>query len=183
MDNNQVVQTPQPAPVQEAPIQPLHVQQFSPRSKKPVILIAGIIVIILLIVFAAVLFVIPKNNSQISNIPTPTLVVPTLAVTGSPISPTISAAIEMMLEKGRQIDIPNSDVKILYVGADIPNSNCIDCSTTTDISLEQKGSEKKLQYLCGGIAGTCTDKLVGFGFQIELVNANETSATVKILKQ
>ncbi|MDO8270112.1 MAG: hypothetical protein Q7T54_05600 [Candidatus Levybacteria bacterium] len=183
MDNNQVVQPPSPASVQEAPIQQLSMQQVPPRSKKPIIVVAVIIVVILLIVFAAVFFVIPKNNSQISNIPTPTLVAPTLSATGAPISPSISAAIELTLEKGRQIDIPNSDVKILYVGADIPNPNCIDCSTTTDISLEQKGIEKKLQYLCGGIAGACTDKLVGFGFQIELVNANETSATVKILKQ
>ena len=97
--------------------------------------------------------------------------------------PTQETPIEIILKKGKQVFIPNSEVKIVYVGADIPNPNCIDCSTTTNLVIEKNKIEKNLNYLCGGIAGKCTDKLEGFDYQIELVDISQTSAKVRIVKK
>lgn len=171
-------QVPQPAPV-------LSNTPPSPRSKKVWILVS-IVALTVLIIGIIGFFYINNTSSNSGVVPSPTSPV---ALSITPIQTTAPSPvvrnpiIELILEKGKKILIPDSDVEIEYMGADIPNQNCVDCSTTTDLVLTQKGTEKKLQYLCGGIAGTCTDKLSAYGFNIELVTASEISATVKILKQ
>lgn len=182
MENNQPVppQPVSPAPPPPAVSQPL--PQGVGRSKKPFIIV-GLVILVMILLLIAGLFYMRSGSTDPTNIPTPTDVpAPTAPTTQEP-SLTPSTAIEMVLDKGRKTAIPNSDVEIMYVGADTPNPNCIDCSTTTDFILEQKGNEEKLQYLCGGIAGLCTEKLSGFGLEVELVNTTETHATVRVLKK
>lgn len=182
MDNNQPVMQQPIAPV-VAPMQPPVPSQSSSSKKRTLLLAGGFLVVILLFVYGIFLFFSSPNATQpVKSQLTPTPYIPNTRVTENPV-PTIQGTIQLTLEKGKQITIPNSDVKILYVGSDLPNPNCMDCSTTTDVTLEQKNVEKKLQYLCGGIAGSCTDKLNGFGLQIELENATETTARVKIIEQ
>lgn len=185
MDNNQ--QTPAVMPPVNQPVEqqvPAPGASNSQNSKKrTMLLIGGFFVVILLFGYGIFLFFSNSKTSSTNPEPTPTKAIPTPQEEVTQTPDPNDGSFEIVLQKAKKVSIQNSDVNITYVGANIPNPNCFDCSQTTDIVLEKLGEEIKLGYLCGGIAGNCTDKLKGFGLEIELKSANDSSATVRIKKQ
>ncbi len=180
MDNNQpVTVTQQPAP----PVEPTQVPIVPPekKSNKKLLMLLGI-VLALILLFAVLYLAMGKKMTSVVPSPTPvptTAQQPTLAVSPTSANPII----ELTLVKGKTVAIPNSDITIVYKGQSAANPKCVDCSTTTDVVLTKLKDEQKLSYVCGGIAGTCTEKLSGFGYEVSLGKITEESATVKVQKQ
>ncbi len=155
--------------------------QDSPKSRKPPAIIIGCIIFILVIILAvAFLFGSANGFSSKKLKPTPSVNIPT--ITNVP-SPTINPFIELTLEKGKTVAIPNSDVTIQYIGASIPNPKCFDCESTTDLILTRKDVQNKLNFTCGGIAGKCTETLSGFALDIVLGEITDKTVNVKIKKK
>ncbi len=180
MDNNQpeIVQQqsiPVPPPVPPPGIPP------SGKQKK-LLLIVGVIIVVLAIIAVSVVFFISKKTPVVV-IPSPTPF-PTTAISTPTTSPTsANPAIELVLTKGKVVSVPNSPLTIVYKGQSAPNPKCVDCSTTTNIVVTSQKVDQKLSYVCGGIAGTCTEKQSAYGYNVTLVKVDEAIATVKIQKQ
>jgi hypothetical protein len=176
MENDQV------PPVQSVPqsvVPPEQMQQPPQTSlSKKVIIIGGIILIVVIVLLSVAFYVLRTKGSDQVNSVTPTPVnAPTITLV-----PTVIPSITMTLEKGKSQIIPDTDIKIEYIGANIPNPNCADCSSTTNVTLQKDSISKTLNFLCGGIAGKCLDKLSEFGYEITLTSGTETVATVSIKK-
>ena len=181
MENNQPVTVSQePTPPVETPQPPIIPAAKS--SNKKVLIILGIVFVLILVSVMLYLAIGKKMTSVVVPSPTP---VPTTGQQPTPaVSPTsANPIIELTLVKGKAITIPNSDITIVYKGQSAFNPKCVDCSTTTDIVLTRLKDEQKLSYVCGGIAGTCTEKISAFGYEVSLGKITEESATVKVQKQ
>ena len=178
MENDQ--QRPIPQPIQQPAAVPP--QAPIPVQKKSKMLIIIITVVFILILIAGAAFVLLRKKEVTTPVdtitPTPVVSVPSVTLV-----PTVDSGIEMTLEKGKAVVIPTTIIQIQYIGANVPNPNCMDCSATTNITLQQAGVVKTLNFLCGGLVGKCTDKLTEFGYEVNLQNASETTAKVKIKKQ
>lgn len=184
MENNQSV----PVPTDQPPIvqEPTPVSTAPPgRGKRKITFIIIGVTLLLLVALFFVLVLSKKLTIPSVIVSTPT-VVPSVTIQPLPtgIIPTsTNPIVELTLVKGKEVAIPNTDMTILYVGPSAPNPKCVDCSTTTDILLRRAKNEQKLSYVCGGIAGTCADTLVGFGYSVMLGKVTETTVQVKIQKQ
>lgn len=180
-DNQQVIIQQQPASPSVPPSQPV-IEPSAGKSRR-MLMIAIAIFVFFIIIGISIALVISKNNvSVIAPSPTP---IPTLAVSPTPTIAPVSSnpIIELTLMKEKSISVPNSDITLIYKGQSAPNPKCVDCSTTTDVIIAKQANEQKLSYVCGGIAGTCTEKQASYGYEITLVKVSEDSATVKIQKQ
>jgi hypothetical protein len=182
MDNNQPVTVVAPAtpPVET---QPQPVTPPAKKNNKMLLIILSVLLIVVLVSVFIFLAMSKKNPSKILPTPSP---IPTIPATTTPpaASPTSSnPIIELSLTKGVPVAIPNSDVVVVYRGQSASNPKCVDCSTTTDVALVKGKIEQKLSYICGGIAGTCTENLSAYGFNVILEKTTDTTASVKIQKQ
>lgn len=170
------------APVQQAPpappVPPATPQQVPKKSKKP--LIMGIIIMLVLLVLAiAGYFIFIKNTPLPVVAPTPT---PTQSNPSTPIPTASSAALSetVILKKGIEAVVPRTDIALTFVqGPDLPE-NCIDCISTTIITIRQGSNKEELNYSCGGIAGECINKLSQFGINVEIQEEID-SETLKVL--
>lgn len=155
----------------------------SPRPKKIILVIAGIFAVILVLGIGSFIYLGQQGNSAGNPI---TPAIPSDILTPSDTSyptPTAISKIKLSLIKGQKILIPNSDVSLTFIGADISNPECFDCTSTTDILAEQGNRENTLQFLCGGIAGDCIDIVTAFGYKIELGETSDSSIIVYVEKQ
>lgn len=181
MDNNQpVTVTDQTTP----PVEPTQVPIIPPakKSNRKLLIILGVVVVFMLISVVLYLAIGKKTTSVV--VPSPTPISPTITVGPTiSINPTSNPIIELTLPKNTVVPIPNSSLTIIYKGQSAPNPKCVDCSTTTEVIVMQQKLEQKLNYFCGGIAGTCTEKQSAYGYSVTLSNVSEESATVKIQKQ
>ena len=176
MENDQVppVQSVSQPVVSPELMQP---QQTSSSNKK-IIIIGGIVIVVVMLLLAVAFLITRKNSSPQTSSITPTSVnAPTITLV-----PTAVPTITMTLEKAKSQVIPGTDIKIEYIGANIPNPNCADCSATTNITLQKSSDSKTLNFLCGGITGKCLDKLSEFGYEVTLTSGTETTAMVSIKK-
>ena len=148
--------------------------------QKRLLIIIGLIIVVAIILFGGiVLFMRSNQTSQVNSVtPTPSINSPTITLV-----PTKVPTIDMTLEKGKVQTIPGTTITIEYLGANIPNPNCADCSSTTNILLQKGGVDKTLNFLCGGIAGKCLDKLSEFDYEVTLTSGTETTAKVSIKQQ
>lgn len=179
MDNNQPeVVLQQPSIPVDPPLDPEQPKKNSKRT----FLIGGILLAVILLVILMGLFLL-KKQIPLRTFPTPTPV-PSQTVSPTGVIPTAgNPVIQLSLVKGKSIVIPDSDVTIQYSGQSAPNPKCVDCSTTTDIVLTKQNIAKKLSYMCGGIAGTCSDKLSAYGYDVSLGATTETTTVAKIQKK
>lgn len=177
MENDQM---PPAQPVSQ-PVASPDLMQQPPQasSSKKMIVIGGIVIVVAVLLLGVAFFILRTNSSsQVSSAtPTPSTNVPTITLV-----PTVAPSITMTLEKGKSQTIPQTDIKIEYIGSNIPNPNCADCSSTTNVTLQKDSVTKTLNFLCGGIAGKCLDKLSEFGYEVTLINGTETTVTVSIKK-
>lgn len=181
MENNQqVIVSQEPTFPVETPPPPIIPP--AKKSNKKLLIILGIVLILILLSVVLFFTMGKKMTSVVAPSPTP---IPTTTQKPTPtVSPTsANPVIELTLVKGKATAIPNSDITIVYKGQSAPNPKCVDCSTKTDIVLTRLKNDQKLSYVCGGIAGTCTEKLSGFGYDVSLGKITDVSAVVKIQKQ
>lgn len=147
-----------------------------PLKRKRIIIILIVVAVFILLLIGFLFF-----NSQKSGKALPSGQIPT-PVSGENPS-TIVSEFELILIKGEEKIIPNSDIIIVYKDAMIPGPNCADCIAETNILMRQNSDERKLNYLCGGITGQCTDKITEFGYEVEIGLVDEKTAKVKVRKQ
>lgn len=172
---------PPAQPVSQPGASPELMQQPQQASSgKKMIVVGGIVIVAAVLLLGVAFFILRISSSRVVNsvTPTPSANEPTITLV-----PTTVPSITMTLEKGKSQVIPGTDIKIEYIGANIPNPNCADCSSTTNVTVQKATETKTLNFLCGGIAGKCLDKLSEFGYEVTLTSGTETTATVSIKKQ
>ena len=171
MDNNQqIVQPPfeQSTPLQATPQQPVSPPIVPPRKKlNKIIIIVSALVIVLIIIALLLLFLNKKeSDSAVSSAikPTVSIQTPTLVPTKMVETPVV-----VTLDKGKETQIPDTDITLKFVERAEPPKNCNDCYATTQVDMKQAGKTINLSYVCGGIAGVCTREADGDGYSVELV--------------
>lgn len=156
MDPNQ----PNPTPVSQMSQQSIQqIPNPTPNNKKMVIILAAVGTLILIIVtLAAIFFLGARAEEEATPAPT-TQAIPTKAE--AILNETVT------LKQEVRTPVPNTDVTLMFLGRQTPE-DCSDCFTTTKIQAEIDGKFADLDYLCGGIAGTCSVKESAMGYSVEL---------------
>lgn len=152
---------------------PPEVQTKKNFINKKLLIFIGITAIIAMICLLIAFFVMSKKNPPISNTSDTT---PTQQnISPSPQVVTEEKKYDIVLKKGELVQVPDENISFRFDTVEIPDKNCIDCLSITEISYVIDGQEEKMVFRCGGIAGNCeSTKDVG-RFRIELQASNSTS--------
>ena len=142
-------QTPLPQPVQ-------------PKNffKSPIFLVAAFILIILLAISSYSSYFKPFSTIDIPKV-TET---PTVTITPTP---TIWEE-TIIVTKGKDTIIPNTEMLISYLKEEAPPADCFDCGSSIVLNVKENQKIKELVFVCGGLSGNCTKNATSSGYIFNL---------------
>lgn len=90
---------------------------------------------------------------------------------------------ELVLEKGKEKNVPGTEVFLILVNPLLSESNCYDCPASTVLQARKREKIEEFSFKCGGITGECTELLEIFGYKVRLLEiVNENSIIVRVEK-
>ncbi len=161
---------PQPSvTVTPPPIVPAQPMQNNGRKK--LILAIGICVFLTVGMLVTFLILTQKKEAPKKDMtPTPTVVKPSVH--------------DVTLLKITPVQIPDTDITLLYAQSIDPMEGCPEYSSSTEIKITQGKNEETLIYSCGGIVGACIDSQEKFGYKVTILEKiNEMTLKVRIAKK